>query len=278
MKRLLALSLLALAAGCGSANDHGTVALLVTDAPVPFELVRSATVSIDRITVDGGPYSLVPPRVIYEGEPIDIELTSLRNGVLRHILSRNLPPMTYRRMHVRFSGAELELSNGRVFRTANGSLRLPDAAGNGLEVTIETPMKVTDGHWSRILLDIDVPRSFVPQGTVNLLAAESVMLEPLLHAVRPGLTGEVRGVVSHLNELGELVPVSDATLYFLPSGTENLGMAAGSTGTDPDGSYAKLGLHPGTYDVVAMKAGAVITHNACLVTATGYTVVDINLP
>ena len=281
MNRILfALPLLVLASGCGggSNNSHGTIALLVTDAPVPFESVRSATVEIDRITIDGGPYALAPARVLYQGAPIAIEVSNLRNGIARHILSRNVALFEYRRMHVHFSGAQLELTNGHQFSTADGSIQLPAGGTNGLEVTIETPLDVKKGHWSRLLLDIDMPRSFVPQGTGDLLLAQSLSFEPLMHAVRPGMTGEVRGVVSQANAQGEILPVVDATLYFLPAGTEDLNMAAGSTGTEADGSYAKLGLLPGTYDVVAMKAGSVITHNACLVSVGGYSVVDILLP
>jgi hypothetical protein len=185
---------------------------------------------------------------------------------------------TYRRLHVHFSGAQLELANGRQFSTADGSIQLPPSEAGGLEVTIETPVPVTNGHWSRLLLDIDMPRSFVPQGTSDLMQTQSLRFEPLVHAVRPGLTGEIRGVVSQSNGLGQLVPVLDATLYFLPAGTEDLNMAAASTGTEADGSFAKIGLQPGTYDVVAMKGGAAITHNACLVSAGAYSVVDISLP
>jgi hypothetical protein len=277
-KNLLAILFLGLTTACGSSNEHGKIALLVTDAPVPFESVHSATVQIDRITIDGGPYALLDSRTIYEGEPISIELCSLRNGAVRHILSHNLPLFTYRRMHVHFSGAELVLSNGRVFTTADGSLQLPHAGADGLEVTIATPVTIANEKWSRLLLDFDVPRSFVPQGTGDMLQAQSVRFDPLMHVVRPGNTGEIRGIVSQLGESGELVPVRDATLFFLPAGTEDLNMASASTASDADGSFAQLGLLPGTYDVVATKGGAVATYSACLVSAPGYTVVDLSLP
>jgi hypothetical protein len=282
MNRILfALLLLALASGCGGGggnNNRGTIALLVTDAPVPFESVRSATVEIDRITIDGGPYALGPARILYQGAPIAIDVCNLRNGIASHILSRKVAVFEYRRMHVHFSGAQLELTNGHQFSTADGSIQLPAGGTSGLEVTIETPLEVTKGHWSRLLLDIDLPRSFAPLGTSDLLLAQSLSFEPLVHAVRPGLTGEIRGVVSQADTQGQILPVADATLYFLPAGTEDINMAAGSTGTEADGSFAKIGLQPGTYDVVAMKAGVATTYNACLVGVGGYCVVDILLP
>jgi Domain of unknown function (DUF4382) len=275
---LLAALLLALAAGCGNSNEHGTIALLVTDAPAPYELVRSATLEIDRITIDGGPNSTLGARVLYAGEPIAIEIASLRNGVVRHLLSRNVPLHVYSRLHVHFCGGELVLTNGRVFSSADGTLQLPRSVDDAPGVTLDVPLTVSDGHWSRLLLDIDLPRSFVPQGTSELLQAERVTLEPLVHAVRPGLTGEIRGIVSREDELGNLVPVRDATLYFLASGIEDIEQAEATTGTDADGSFAKIGLPPGSYDVVAVKSGAVATHSACLVVATEYSVVELTLP
>ena len=111
---LILIPLLALLAGCGGSKSspHGTLSLLVTDAPVPFELVRSATVEIDRISIDGGPPSPAAPRIHSEGAPISVELMSLRNGVVRRLLKRQLPLQTYRRALVHFSGAELEIANG----------------------------------------------------------------------------------------------------------------------------------------------------------------------
>lgn len=228
--------------------------------------------------VDGGPYSLLPANVIYDGPPIAIDICGLRNGVVRHLVSREMPPGTYTRLHVHFSGAELQLADGRVFSDRDGSLEMPAGDASGLDLAIQTPMVVKNGHWSRLLLDIDLPRSFVPQGTDDLALASSVSFQPLLHLVRPGQTGEIRGTVSQLDQLGATVPVADATVYFLPSGIEDLNMAAGATGTDADGSFAKVGLHPGIYDIVAVKGGAVVTQGSCLVTRGTYAIAELDLP
>ncbi|MBK7642050.1 MAG: DUF4382 domain-containing protein [Planctomycetes bacterium] len=278
-KSLFALPLLALASAChGSHKASGTVGLIVTDAPVSFEEVQSATLQIDRVTIDGGAFSLAAPRVLYKGAPVSVELTSLRNGAARLLFSRKLPVGTYRRLHVHITGGELQLTGGRTFSTADGSMQLPQTESTGFEVTIETPLEVTADHWSRLMVDIDVPRSFLPQGSEEFPLATSVLLQPLLHAVRPGQTGEIRGLVTQADKQGHPAPVADATLFFLPAGTQDLELAAGSTGTDADGSYTKLGLPPGTYDVLVQKAGASATSNSCLVTAAGYSIVDINLP
>jgi hypothetical protein len=275
---ILATLLVALAAGCGNSNDHGTIALLVTDAPIPYELVRSAKLQFDRITIDGGPNSSLGERVLYEGEPYDVEIAGLRNGVVRHLFSRNVPLHVYSRLHVHVCGGELTLTNGRVFSTAERTLDLPHYGGFDLEIPIQMPITVSDGHWSRLLLDVDLPRSFVPQGTSDLQQAERVRFEPLVHAVRPGLTGEIRGLVSRDDGQGNLVAVGDATLYFQPAGIEDLQLAEATTGTDADGSFAKIGLPPGTYDIVAVKGGSTITRSGCLVVATEYSVVELTLP
>lgn len=275
---LAALALVALFAGCHEDHTHGTIALLVTDAPMPFEFVHSATVEIDRITIDEGPNSLNEPRVLYEGDPFAIELSSLRNGLVRHIFSRNVPVENYRRIHVHFSGAELVLSNGHRFSSLDGSLQMPAYGTQVFELTIEEPIHVTNGHWSRLLFDFDLPRSFSQASGENLLSAQVLQFQPLVHVVRPGLSGEIRGVVMQVDQQGQLAPVPDATLYFLPSGTEDLNLAEGATGTDADGSFDKIGLAPGTYDVIAQKGSQSVTHTACVVSASQYTLVDLSLP
>jgi hypothetical protein len=45
--------------------------------------------------------------------------------------------------------------------------------------------------------------------------------------------------------------VSDATVYILPPGAADLSSSLASTGSAPDGSYAVLGVPPGTIDVLA---------------------------
>jgi len=277
---LILLPLLVLMAGCGGSKSskHGTLNLLITDAPVPFELIRSATVKIDRVSVDAGPTSNAAARVLYDGAPLAVELTSLRNGAVRRLLTREVPLQTYRRLHVHFSGAELELSNGNRFTTDDGSLELPQAGQGGYDVTIETPITVTQGHSWRLMLDIDLPRSFIPQGTSDLLQAEQVLLDPRFHAIRQGATGEVRGLVSRLDSQGVPIPVGNATLYFLPTGIADLNMASAATCTDEDGSFVKLGLPPGSYDVLAVKSGLNMTFNACPVRVGDYSIVEIQLP
>jgi hypothetical protein len=276
-KPLLALLLLALATSCGSSHSQGTVALLVTDAPVPYELVHTATVKIDQVTIDGGPSANDSARLLYSGDPLSVELCGLRNGAVLHLLSRTVPTHRYRRVRVHFSGAELVLASGRVFSSEDGSLEMPRPGSGWFDLALDTPVHVTEDHWSRLMLDIDVPRSFAPQGSDNLQLATSVKFDPLVHALRPGQTGEIRGLVTRLGESGP-EPVADATVFFLPSGTEDLEMAAGSTGTDADGAFAKIGLRPGTYDVVALRGSAQITLDACLVTPGSYSIVELSLP
>ena len=278
MKLILAAPfLLAFLAGC-SDNRYGTLALIVTDAPMPYEVVERATVEVDRITVDDGDDPRHPPCVLYEGDPLSIEISSLRNGIVRHLFSRNVPTYAFTRVHMHFSGAALALTNGRTFTSHDGSLKMPKQDKAGAELTIEIPIHVRDGRWSRLLLDMDLPLSFSSETGGDLLQADVVQFHPVLHAVRPGLSGEVRGIVSAINETGQMAPVANATVYILPAGSELLEMAVGATGTDSDGSFAKLGLPPGTYDVVALKGDVRVTHGSCVVQASNYTIVDLSLP
>ncbi len=277
MKHHLAPLLLAAGlAGCGGPHAEGHVALLVTDAPFPFENLHSASVSIDRIAIDAGPDSTGTCRVLYQGAPRTIELSSLRNGSVLHLVDGALPPGMYRRLFVHLVDARLELASGEVYASSEGTLALPNTDTQGCDLAIEMPILIEDDHWSRLLVDFDLARSFVP--LESGLGAPGWRLEPLVHIVRPGQCGEIRGLVTQPDPVGGVLAVPNATISFVPAGGESVELAFATTSTDPNGSYTQLGLPPGSYDVHVQKSGTEVVVYGCEVSVGNYTLVDCTLP
>lgn len=258
MTRILLVGLLALAsAGChGHKNSsgpstptQGELAVLLTDAPFPHDSLQAVRVRLDRIAIGAGEAA---PIVLYEGEALEFELTSLRNGVIVDLVRQSLPVGHYNRLHLHVLDAELSLSDGRQFLSSAGSLLLPEAGPDGLTIALDGDLHIQGGKWSRLLLDIDLTRSFLPVDG-EIADATAFSFEPVFYAVMPGQSAEVRGVIADYDEEGIPHPVGSASVYFLPLGSSDLAQAVASTCTDPDGGYCQLGLPPNAYTVVATK-------------------------
>lgn len=262
--------------GCGGQHAEGHLALLVTDAPFPFEHVLSASVTLDHIAIDAGPDSTGTCRAIYDGAPRTIELSQLRNGKVLHLADGLLPTGTYRRLFVHLTEARLELDSGEVFSSADGTLGMPAMQTQGCDLALDMPIVIEDDHWSRLLLDFDLARSFVPQATI--LGGQSWRLEPLVHLVRPGQCGEIRGLVMAPDPLGGELGVSDATISFVPAGAESVELAFATTSSDAAGSFTQLGLPPGAYDVHVQKGAVEVVVFGTEVRVGEYALVDVYLP
>ena len=281
-KLLLPLSLLSLVAACGGQRGdapRGNLALIVTDAPFAYELVHSATILVDRIAIDAefaDPNG--EPRVIYSGSPKPVELTGLRNGKLLHLLDASLPIGSYSRLYLHLAGVRLELVNGRAFDSHDGSLVMPVMDEHGLALDLLTPIALETSDAARLLFDFDLTRSFVPAGNADPLLASSYTFEPVVHFIRPGATGEIRGIVTQANGLGGSTPVAHATVYVLAAGTEEADFAYATTSTDNDGTFVQLGIPAGTYDVRVYKSGQEVVAPGSVVLDNSYTIVDLTLP
>jgi hypothetical protein len=67
-------------------------------------------------------------------------------------------------------------------------------------------------------------------------------------------TADLNGCVTQDDGTGQQVGVDAATVYVLPPGVTDPAQAVATTTTIADGSYSFVGVTPGTYDVLAVKA------------------------
>lgn len=263
--------------GAPPVSGTGTLELLATDDPFPFELVTDATIWVDEIRAhrESPNAGFV---TLYSGAPLEIDLLHLRNGVTQQLVHADVPAGTYDQIRLVISDAHLQLIDGDEFSTALGNLHLTSTGTSGLKLFISPPLQVVDGVARTLLLDVDLTKTFHAVPANDPLSANFYMLKPVIHVADLSTTGEVRGTVREDDGAGGLIGVENATVYVLPPGEHDLELADFSTATEFDGSFAFLGVDPGHDDIVAAFQGREVRVDDITVAAGSVTHVDLVLP
>lgn len=284
--RRAALALLALLASCsggastgsggpgGSGSDTGTLVLEITDAPIDPSRIERAAITVDRVQLHRDADADSGFVTIYDGDPVQFDLTALRNGLTQQFLAGSLEPGTYAQARLRVSDALLQLKTGEVFTTRANTIRLTSQDTSGFKVFFEPPLEVRAGVETRALLDFQLDRTFSPVPGNQLESASFFHLHPNVRTAVLQETGELRGVVTRLHDLGDPVAAAGAAVYVLDPGETDTSLAVASTLANEDGSFAILGLPAGPYDVRAQLDGLVGTATVD-VTAGGVTDVEL---
>jgi hypothetical protein len=269
--------------GGGGGTPPGTAVsslrVELTDAPFENWMVDEATVTIDGFMLhEDANATLASPGFtpLLAGE-VSADLTQLTNGVTQLLVDAEVRPGTYRQARVSVRSAMMRLINGRTFSTEAGDLPLGEDLPLGFRIVLDPPIVVEEGLKTVAILDFDLSKSFRPKPASKPLHAKSVVLVPVMRCIDVALAGELRGVVEELDPfLGSIVPVVDAFVHVLPPGETDVAARIATTSSDEDGSFAFLGLKPGTYDVAVFKEGSDRV-NGVLVTAGDVATVDLEL-
>lgn len=271
--------LLSCSSGGGSSSSPGGSGFLsieVTDAPIDPSIVEEARLAVDKITVheDAGAESGFI--TIYEGAPLDFNLFELRNGVTRGLVLARLDAGSYGQVRLFVESAYLRLTNGNEYRTSDNTLELPGQPA-GLKVNIDPPVEITGGTSRTLVLDFDLTRSFRPVPGNDPMGANQYHLHPVIRAANMSNSGEIRGLVTQDDGAGGSLPVETATVrVFLPGETDEDASVA-ATMTEENGSYAFIGLRPGTYDLRASKEELEGTLEGVAVSVGSATLADIRI-
>lgn len=259
----------------GSGGGTASLNLRATDAPFVHDIVQEATISVDRITIYHQADSDDGPAVLYEGAPIEMVLTDLRDGISQFLGEHELAAGTYRQIRLRVSHATLTLVNGNVYTTDDDTIHLSSQDTSGFKVFLDPPLVLTEGITAGLLLDFDLPKTFHPIPANDPLTANRYNLHPVIHAADITLTGGIEGTVTQDDGLGGFTPVADATVFVLPPGVTDPAQSVTSSPTGADGHYTILGLEEGTYDVLATKGDLQASVSGVVVVPGPATVVDI---
>jgi len=220
----------------------GTTRVLLTDAPFPFDLVRSVDVHIVSIeaattfdtttTVDWTP--LVTPDRRFD-------LLALQDGETALLGETDVDAAAYAaiRMVIRTDLSGVTLADGSA-----ATVDWMGPATQTIHAAIEQPLSLTDGGGADLIVDFDVGRSFVVVGGVcdslsgcpGTGTRPAFQFLPWIRAVNEDATGTIAGTVRGPGgdpEVFEPVPYANITVY---RGTNSLVLAA--TGrADGDGRY-----------------------------------------
>lgn len=227
----------------------GTLTIKLTDAPFPVDLVEEANVTISKIdarqlieatdTTDES-----SSFVVLSEDEYSFNLLDLTNGVTADIANAEVPSGTYDLIRLKISSASIVLKDGRTF-----DLKIPSGSSSGLKIFVKPAVVVAGGLSADLLLDFDVSRSFIAQG--SLMKPETIhgfIFKPVIKATNNTSTGSLKGMVTDT----ALVGIDGATVSVYVADTVNT-----TTFTDTVGNYTVLGLSAGSYKVTAEADGYV---------------------
>lgn len=178
-----------LAAACDSTSSTGsgmgTVNVLMTDAPLSLDSVKSVDVYVVRIDgklaetdsaenanendSTGGWRTLVSP-----GKSIN--LLTLTNGVTANLGATALPVGIYRSFRL-----IIDPTKSSVTMTNNQTVDVvwPSAGKSGIKIMLDSPFNVATGT-TNLLIDFDASQSFVMRG--NSLSKNGLLFKPVIRA------------------------------------------------------------------------------------------------
>ncbi len=242
-------------ADLNSPPGSGTLRVLVTDKPFPFDLIASARVTITSVEVrvaeeatddgaddgaDGEDGTFV---TIFTGEK-EFELLDLRSGRTDLLADADVPAGTYDQMRLIVTGGTVVLTDEREF-----DLGVPSGEQTGIK--LHFTFTVAEGEQTVLLLDVDLSRAFQPipggqiddPSTIREFKFQPSLAMRLINLLDAGsIAGTVRD--------GDGDPVAGASVTAFDGDTE-----VTTTTTADDGTYVLGGLATGTYRVECSATG-----------------------
>lgn len=252
-------------------GSTGNLRVLATDAPFNYSTVTSANITVTGINVistDGG------RKISVMDTKKTLNLIDLKNGLVSTLAELDIPAGEYSEMRLIIESAKIELNDGRSF-----DLTVPSGAQSGLKVKLSPAILVSERLSSDVLLDFDLSRSFVAQGSDNGTGSgiTGFHFKPVIRASNLTTSGSVKGMVSTDSgtpaEYSDDIPLEGAIVTVSKDGT-----VISTAVTEASGFYQVIGLPEGSYTVevtselhttsgpqgVAINAGNVTEQNVLL--------------
>lgn len=202
MRHILLLAAAASVLACGGAastsasRDVGLLRVQLTDAPFPYDSVRSVDLFVVRVDARlaesdsgsaatgaaddsahvGGWTTVARPNRSYD-------LLALRNGTVADIGQDTLPRGSYRgfRLIIDPSRSGITLASGATLTgSTTPSVAFPSAARTGIKINLTQSIEVGGDSTSTMLIDFDLENSFVMRG--NSITKNGLLFKPVVHA------------------------------------------------------------------------------------------------
>ena len=267
---------LAVLGGCNSAeigpavpSGDGRTAILLTDAPFPFDRIARVDIHVREIALSpsADTSEAAPDWVVVASPDRTFNLLDLQNGATALLGEAVVPPGQYRALRLVFEPSRSTLTDaeGELIATASG----PGAPGinwqakgerPSLFALVEQAMAIGE-NGEDIVVDFDVGRSFLYDGS-----GEFTFIPHLRAIVRAG-SGAVTG---RLLRVAEDVPVARAvvSVHVAPDSGSQVGPLLATTRSATDGRFTASFLPPGRYQVVAEDLERDVTSGVSVVEVT----------
>jgi hypothetical protein len=230
-------------------RDGPRLRILVTDAPFPFESVKSAIVVVRRVEIRpvDGPFETL----IEWANGRELDLVNLKNGVMNILYAGDPEPGDYDALRIIVTAKEITIEDGGVEKTFT-EFKVPSGDKTGIKVYMKPVVDVVTDLTRDVILDVNLAKSFIVQGNPKTPAGiKGFHFKPVVQAVNRTVAGTLTFRVMsdngtpddrtddfYLNGAG--YQVVDTTAE--PPKT----VASGSTGTDPDDREIQgYAFHPG---------------------------------
>lgn len=285
----LAIGLATLLSACGGGSSTpaappeagaSTLRISVTDAPFPSAFVEEASVVIREVRVRNRDTDSWD--VVFTGSA-EIDLVPLTGGVAALLVDASLPPGSYDEVRLIVDAGRVIVDDSVVtasgeseFTVDNGTLKFPSGAQTGIKVKIANAIDVTTGLSAELMLDFDLTKSFVFNGSPNSpQGVRSVLFKPVVRATNSSVAGSVQlTALSDLATPGDTtddLPLEGATVRVCDDTDTEVATAMTNTS-----GVALLSLPAGTYSVkVEADAHDAVTQNDIVVVLANTTDVGV---
>jgi hypothetical protein len=285
----------------------GTLSIMLTDAPFPFDQVARADMYVVRVDAKMGESSEVEAENVEAedaGESGDdprqdwvtvatpnqsYNLLELQNGVTTSLGQVTLPVGTYRsfRLVLDTQQSSITLKDGTVLTgSSTPSIVWPSAGQSGIKVKLAQPVSI-GAEGTALVLDFDLGRSFVLRGNA---IGQGLLFKPVIRATAHAAdatpaTGSLAGSLACGSEDGPSTPVVSGTVELLKPGTEILDAnpenVVATTATNTEGGFQLDNLTPGDYSLRATRpegsAGCAVSSLVPSVVVSGGTTSTVEL-
>ncbi|HCX21550.1 MAG TPA: hypothetical protein DHN29_06520, partial [Cytophagales bacterium] len=250
--------------GLGTGSELGKLKLFMTDAPYPIDSIESAYVRITEILMkyesgDARDFVLTDSIMV-------INIFELRNGVTETLTDTLINPGTVSGFSLIIDSAVINLKDGRAF-----DLKVPSGAQSGVKVKLSSDLEIIADEEVNVLLDFDLSKSFVPKGNDNNPnGINGFNFKPVLRAINLAEAGLITGQIFDASDNQTIEGVT-ITL------NDSDGEFYASTFSEVSGSYALMGIDPGTYTLVIEKEGYILQEQSVTIIAQETLTADFEL-
>jgi hypothetical protein len=137
---MVAVGLLA-GSGCDlfltGSEGEGTLRVLITDNPFPYELASAANATIARVDLVAGGQGVIT----LSDSSRSFNLLTLQDGVTALLAEEQVPEGTYYQMRLIVTEASVVLNDGTTF-----DLFVPSGAQTGIKILLPSGLEVAEGQ------------------------------------------------------------------------------------------------------------------------------------